>query len=80
MTSAADLQFDELLEMVRNWPLTHSDSKTCILIKGAKEVLESPMIIASWRMLMCDHSMSFLLRPVVIIAFNVVNTQVMNNL
>lgn len=79
MTSAADLEFDELLEMVRRWPHTHSDSETCILIEGAREVLESPRILASWRMLMCDHTMSFLLRPVVMTAFNVVNAQVMSD-
>lgn len=77
--STSEQEFDSMLSKVRSWPNKHHNEETLILIEGAKEMLDSPKILKSWRMLMCNHKMSFVLRPVVVTVFDIVHVQVMAN-
>lgn len=75
-------EVDEMIRRIAAWPneaspafpVTGTELHT--LIKGAKEVVANDDIVRAVRLILVDHQCAFMLRPIVMMVFHIVDERV----
>lgn len=69
-----------MIHRMSKWPpaetVAHAGEDLFVLVRAGRELVRNEAILDAARLLLCRHSMSALLRPLVVMVFELVDTSV----
>lgn len=71
-------QFEDMLRRMKSWPPTGSTRKNTILVKAAHALFyeSSRPIVDAARLIFCEHAMAVMIRPLILLIFESVDSVV----